>query len=1013
MFRRRTSKREYSQDDWDLYVWPDPLSGDPEDYGPTDMQSRLFLYHREPWQREHFHNLDIVLMVGGAGSGKSWRRGTGVLLETGHIKKVEDIIVGDRLLGPDSTVRRVTALGRGIETFYKVTPTKGEPFFCNESHILTLKSSDKTYVETRIRADGSIYIKPPRYGGQEIINVPVKEYLTWSKRKKNVYKLYRADNITFPSGPTLPLDPYILGVWLGDGTSNTPSITTMDLEILEAFQNFADNHEGHSIREGKKTKDNKASTYHITTGNVGGIQDSNAFLTLLRNLNVLNNKHIPHEYKVSSRENRLSLLAGLIDTDGYLGSNVMEITQKNKQLAQDIAFLCRSLGLAAYIREVQKSCMVNGEKFTGTYHKISISGDLSVIPCRLKRKQATPRLQVKDHLVTGFTLEKLPEEEYFGFTLDGDHLFLLEDFTVAHNSICGIAEIIELSATFPNCLAIVGGVDMPLLKRNVTDKFGDRLSYRDRSSGATLRWEHPLVLHAPAEKTPVAQLKNGSTIRFLNIDDPDKVRGFTGDIFMIEEANLMEADSLREMFRRSRGTALPTRQIILNMNPTGRRDWVYDMFNLKQFEPGYDGPPLPIGDPCTCHLCHICQAAQLGDFEWEGGDKRVKDGKFYEWIGGECPNPECPTYLQNLKKGRDKKQKKINSCPGHQHYYRVILSKSYDNPHIPQDYVQLQRGALSDEEYAMYVEGAIVNCRQGFIYKEFSPANVREASFDPSKDIHWTMDFNYEPMASLICQEVPDGIQVVDEFTLWDYDELMVAKHFAQKYAGFKKKVHLYGDPNGIAVRSRADSKKSSFKVIINYLTSAGFDVELKMDTTKGSILIPIVERINNLKAALRDHTGISKVFISSNCKNLLESIQNTQWDEKTSRPKEDENCDALAKTNPKRFTSTVLMTHHQAALGYMICRLLPLLSGKKGVRLLIDQDKVVKVEPQDKELRILQRPETTKTEEKEDLFKQKAISEMLPALSHRQTKEIRKLLSEDAQAFQDLQEEAARQFFG
>lgn len=66
----RKKRREYKPEDWNIYPWPDPPSGEPEDYGPTDMQENLFIYHKEEWDRPHFHTLDIALMVGGAGSGK-------------------------------------------------------------------------------------------------------------------------------------------------------------------------------------------------------------------------------------------------------------------------------------------------------------------------------------------------------------------------------------------------------------------------------------------------------------------------------------------------------------------------------------------------------------------------------------------------------------------------------------------------------------------------------------------------------------------------------------------------------------------------------------------------------------------------------------------------------------------------------------------------------------------------------------------------------------------------------
>jgi len=581
-------------------------------------------------------------------------------------------------------------------------------------------------------------------------------------------------------------------------------------------------------------------------------------------------------------------------------------------------------------------------------------------------------------------------------------------------SICGIAEIIELTTTFPNCLAIVGGVDMPLLKRNVVDQFGKRLSFKDQN-GIDQPWEHPVVLRAPAEKTPVAQLINGSSIRFLNIDDPDKVRGFTGDLFMIEEANLMEADSLREMFRRSRGMALPVRQVILNMNPTGRRDWVYDMFCLKQFEPTYEGPPIPIGEPCTCQFCHVCMGQELGQFKWIGSEEKIgPNGRLYEVSGGECPNPECPTLLKNIRLGKgEKTQKKLNSCPGDQHYYRVIKSSTFDNPHIPQDFVQLQRGALSDEEYAMYVRGEIVNARQGYIYKEFGNHNIdNTVEFDPTKDIYWTHDFNFEPMCSVVCQDSVNHVKAVDEFVLWDYDELMVAKAFAKRYEGFQNKVFLYGDPNGLNT-SRADSNRSSFKVIYDYLNSMGFDVQMGMRKIKGETLIPIITRVNNLKASLRDHTGATRVLISPKCRNLIESLSHVQWDERINKPKEDENCDETAKTNPKRFKEPCLMTHPQAALGYMITKRFPLIAQKSGVRFLDSAEKTVVAEPQAKELKITKKTTIDYLKEQEDPNRPRSIGSFIPGLNRNSIKERLAYEAAQGEEKQRLQRESLEKFFG
>jgi intein/homing endonuclease len=112
-------------------------------------------------------------------------------------------------------------------------------------------------------------------------------------------------------------------------------------------------------------------TYYITTGYTGGRSDKNKLLNYLKYHNLINNKHIPEIYKCNSRENRLKLLAGLIDSDGSYDkvNNSLEITQKNKKLADDILFLVRSLGFRGTMKECTKSCMYKGEKKTGQYHR--------------------------------------------------------------------------------------------------------------------------------------------------------------------------------------------------------------------------------------------------------------------------------------------------------------------------------------------------------------------------------------------------------------------------------------------------------------------------------------------------------------------------------------------------------------------------------------------------------------------------------------------------------------------
>ena len=126
---------------------------------------------------------------------------------------------------------------------------------------------------------------------------------------------------------------------------------------------------------------------------------ANNFRNGLRDYNLFQNKHIPYVYKTGTINVRRELLAGIIDTDGYYIDGCYEFVNKSYRLAKDVAFIARSLGLAAYLKTVQKKCCNTGA--VGTYYKVQISGCTSQIPCRIERKRARPRKQIKDVLMTG------------------------------------------------------------------------------------------------------------------------------------------------------------------------------------------------------------------------------------------------------------------------------------------------------------------------------------------------------------------------------------------------------------------------------------------------------------------------------------------------------------------------------------------------------------------------------------------------------------------------------------
>lgn len=360
-----------------------------------------------------------VIMQLGTGGGKCYGAGTQILMFNGSIKNVEDIVIGDILMGDDSTPRIVKSTCVGQEKMYEVIPIKGDRWICNESHILALRYSDKRHNLAKI-------------------NITVKDYLKKNNHEKHLLKLYRT-GVEFEEKPT-GIDPYLLGLWIADGNKTkgaaSLNVNADDTEILEYLRGLG----ARFVKE----KSNCYSVYITKNFNddSGLRKNANCYSYEFRKcMTNLDHKHIfiPDEYKINSRENRLQLLAGLIDGDGHLHNNGFEIITKYEKLSEDILFLARSLGLAAYktIKTVDlskiKKCVSTECK---DYFRISISGDTNMIPNKLKRKKAGVRGQIKDVLNTGFTLEDKGEGTYYGFELEGNNrLFLLGDFTVSHNTV--------------------------------------------------------------------------------------------------------------------------------------------------------------------------------------------------------------------------------------------------------------------------------------------------------------------------------------------------------------------------------------------------------------------------------------------------------------------------------------------------------------------------------------------------------------------------------------------------
>jgi superfamily I DNA/RNA helicase len=340
------------------------------------------------------------------------------MMADGSTKAVESITVGEQVMGPDSTPRNVLELCRGRQEMVRIAPVKGEPWFVNLDHVLTLQLSGWRYESRGLGA---------------ALDLTVRDYLRQGDTFRKDAKLIRAA-VDFPrTTEPLPIDAYFLGALLGDGSfcGSSPQISKPDAFIWELA---AEQARVFGLSVTTQISYNGCPTHSLTTGTHRGPHGRNPLTQALRSLNLWGRcgaqKFIPDVYKRGSRETRAALVAGLIDTDGSMQNGVCDFINVSKTLVDDFVFCCRSLGLSAYPSASLKSDQNGAE---GLYWRCCVSGDLTQLP--LRRVRAEPRAQIKNVLRTGFSVEKTGvEEDYFGFRLDGDQRYLLGDFTVTHNS---------------------------------------------------------------------------------------------------------------------------------------------------------------------------------------------------------------------------------------------------------------------------------------------------------------------------------------------------------------------------------------------------------------------------------------------------------------------------------------------------------------------------------------------------------------------------------------------------
>lgn len=277
-----------------------------------------------------------------------------IVATTKGLKKHGDLIVGDYVFGRDGTPVRVLWVSEKTRSEYVVSFSDGAKIECHGNHEWTVynrfRQKEET-IETKHMASSTIYNGDGKRGSRYKYHVD-----------SNVCVMFDSRNVD--------LDPYVLGAWLGDGDSSRGiiHIGNNDVEII-----------GNSTYKFKESKGTTTRKFYSQELNL-----------LLKNNGLIKNKHIPDMYKYNSVEVRKNVIAGLIDTDGYVyhRNGRITISNTNKRIIDDAAFILRSLGQSVVVCEFKPRVSSSGIVGKKIVYQLCFNPTMT-FPTKVKRKKIT------------------------------------------------------------------------------------------------------------------------------------------------------------------------------------------------------------------------------------------------------------------------------------------------------------------------------------------------------------------------------------------------------------------------------------------------------------------------------------------------------------------------------------------------------------------------------------------------------------------------------------------------
>jgi hypothetical protein len=242
--------------------------------------------------------------------------------------------------------------------------------------------------------------------------------------------------------------------------------------------------------------------------------------------------------------------------------------------------------------------------------------------------------------------------------------------------------------------------------------------------------------------------------------------------------------------------------------------------------------------------------------------------------------------------------------------YDVVVAQPYENRHLlarVPDFYERLRQSYDEPFFKQEALGVYLSLSGGTVYSSFTRAgNVQGAAADQRRPLLWALDFNVDPMSSLVVQMVGTKVQVLDEIVVRNGTTMDACEEFLKRRPEHWAGLHIYGDASG---NQRQTTGASDYEMIRQYfLAHSGMKLQYHVPRANPSVR----ERVNLTNAKLRSAAGDVWLLVDPKCKELIKDLEQVTY--KADSKVIDKDRDRMR-------------THLSDALGYLLwqeCRVLP-----------------------------------------------------------------------------------------